>query len=311
MLQFDKDNQFRILIIADIQDYRILDKNKQDHIEKLILQSNPHLVVLLGDMLFGPAVLTARRAERIIDSIVAPIDRNKIPFAFVTGNHDTDARASVPDQVDIYRKSPWCMTPKVSDRDCSDAYYLDIMDERNTAIARLLFFDSGATHLSLSGIQYDPASNEQLRFTHSHLTDNSCPPSFVFQHIPIPEIYRLVETVPAKTAGAVKGHGPFKGKYLMLKDKQNGSMNEAPCPPWKNVGQFEAWSRSGKVRAAVFGHDHKNSFEGDVEGVSLIQTSCAGLSCYGLDELRGGRLLTISSDGNFISKPLFYRSIVK
>ncbi len=307
MLQFDENGRFRILVIADIQDFQPLNAEKQKHIESLILRCDPHLVVLLGDMLFGPAVLTKKRAEQIIDSITEPLDKNRTHFVFVTGNHDKDARVSVGDQVDMYAKSPWCLTPAISDRACADAYCLDIRDDGDRPAAGLLFLDSGATRLMFSGIDYDPASASQMKFTRSLLSGGMCPPVFVFQHIPVPEIYRLVKTVPSKVPGSVKGRGPYRGKQLILKDQLSGSMNESPCPPWENAGQFDMWAESGKVRAAVFGHDHKNSFEGAVDGISLIQTSCAGLSCYGLDELRGGRLLTVFRDGHFLTKPLYYR----
>ena len=175
--------------------------------------------------------------------------------------------------------------------------------------ARLLFLDSGATKLSFSGLQYQPASEGQLQYTQSLLSNDACPPLFAFQHVPVPEIYQLLDVVSADSKCAVKGNGPYKGKNLIMKETCHGIMGEAPCPPWKNAGQFDAWAKSGKVRAAVFGHDHKNAFDGVIDGIALLQTSCTGLHCYGKDELRGTRLLQISADGSFEHRVLFYRNM--
>ena len=309
MLQFDNNRQFRILILADVQEYRILNEESKRLIQQAILLANPHFIVLLGDMLFGPLIPTKRRTERIIDSILAVIEMHRIPFAIVSGNHDKDAITSFQKQISMYKKSSLCLTPAISDRKCPDAYYLDVTGNHGEACARLLFLDSGATKLSLSGLQYRPASDGQLRFTRSLLSNDACPPLFVFQHVPVPEIYKLIDVVSAETDYVVKGNGPYKGRYLIMKEQCHGIMGEAPCPPWENAGQFDDWAKSGKVRAAVFGHDHKNSFDGVIDGIALLQTSCAGLHCYGKDELRGTRLLQISADGSFEHRVLYYRNM--
>ena len=309
MLQLNKDGSFRILVIADVQDCRPLDGTKKEHLSRLICRGNPDLIVLLGDMLFGPLVWTRTGAKQIISSILDPIGQSQIPFAVVSGNHDQDARMPFLDQVEQYRESPLCLTPGAKERNCAGAWHLDVSDDQGDVRARLLFLDSGATKLTLSGIQYIPADQGQMEYTKALLSETDCPPVFVFQHIPVPEIYRLIKYVNAGEPGAVRGRGPNRGKYLALLDPSCGVMNESPCPPWENGGQFDAWVQSGKVKAAVFGHDQINSFTGKVENVMMIQTSCAGLSCYGRDELRGGRMLTVFPEGRFDTYPMYYREM--
>ena len=197
-----------------------------------------------------------------------------------------------------------------SERKCSGAYVLDVYSGK-VAAARLLFLDSGATRLSFTGIKYYPATEEQIRYTNAVINQNDCPPTFVFQHVPVREIYELVDVVSGDYNDAVRGHGPYKGKQLRLASSAVGTMGEAPCPSWDESSQFSDWVRSGNVKAAFFGHDHKNSFEGVVSGIRLIHTACAGLSCYGSDALRGGRLVELGMNGRMSTAPLYYRALMK
>lgn len=229
---------------------------------------------------------------------------------FVAGNHDQDTRFSLDKQIKIYRESSLCMTPPLSERSCSGAYTLLIKGVKNKTLAKLLFLDSGKTKLTSNGIKYLPPDKTQLVFSERELGENNQAPVFVFQHVPVPDIYRLIRTENRSFPGAVRGHGPYRGRFLSLKEQKNGVMGEAPCPSWENTRQFAGWTRSGRIVAALFGHDHKNSFVGKVDGVSLIQIACAGLSCYGTDSLRGGQLLILYPDGSWKTKALYYRDIL-
>ena len=309
MLQLNKDNQFRILVIADIQVWIPLSRDKQSYIRKLIQTASPDLIVLLGDMVCGPLMLTKRRIHAVIHSILEPIWESGIPYTFISGNHDQDARMSLEDQIHIYRENPNCITPLPSDRDCKGAYVVEIMNNNNK-IAKLLFIDNGATQITLQGVQYFPADKIQLDYTQRLLQEETKTPIFIFQHVPVPEIYQLIEVKDAFSSGSVRGHGPYRGKYLSLKKGIDGILGEAPCPSWTNTQQYVDWKNSRKVAAAIFGHDHKNSFTGEVGGVSFVQVSCAGLTCYGTDSLRGGQLLTLYSNGEWSTKPLYYRDIM-
>lgn len=305
MLHFDTNGEFRILIIADIQDGNPLDEIKQKKLEQLINVANPGLIVLLGDMIFGPVVFSEKKARAIIESILKPIEKKQIPFAFVTGNHDTDSRVTTDKQMEMYRRSSLCITPMPSDRKCRESYSLFVQDDNKLAV-QLVFHDSGRTHITLRGVLYDPVSYEQLRYETEALQENKDIPAFVFQHIPVPEIYKLISVTEKETQGSIRTGSFLNRKYMKLKNPQDGTLGEHPCPPDRNAGQFNNLVQSGNVKAAVFGHDHKNSFCGEVEGIKLIQTACAGLSCYGDDRLRGGRVVKIQSDGKFSTEEIKY-----
>lgn len=309
MLQIKPSSPFRILVIADVQEICSLNCKKKELLKKTIQKSSPDLVVLLGDMLFGPMILSKRRMTKIIHSILEPIVNASIPFAFISGNHDLDTIVPLQQQLNTYRSYPECVTPLQEERQCQGGYILDILSTEGVPAFRLLFLESGMTQITLKGIEYLPPTQEQLEYSEQIIMQKGCPPVIVFQHVPVPEIYHLLSEETKNCQTGVYGHGPYRRKIFRLKPLAIGVLGEAPCPAWSNTEQFNGWKRSGNVKAAVFGHDHKNSFVGEMDGITLYQTSCAGLSCYGRNDLRGCRLISLFSDGSIQSQNLFYTDL--
>lgn len=301
-----KSNSLRVLVVADIQAHKALDETNQKYLCELIQKTSPDLAVLLGDVLFGPFVLSKNQCHSIIRSVLEPFKSFDIPVAFVTGNHDLDTVISLEQQLEYYYEYSLFTTPKIYDRLCTGAYVTDVVDDERNTLFRLMFIDSGKTKISFNGIRYYPATNEQLDYTDHILCQKNTSPVIVFQHIPVPEIYQLLQTGRKQTKGTVPGKGPYKKQFLSLKKDVTGVLGEAPCPSWENNKQLSAWLNSKKVQAAVFGHDHKNAFSGKLQHMDIIQSPCAGLSCYGNDELRGCTLLTIHKDGKIENKLYSY-----
>jgi len=303
MSKLQKSQAKRILVLSDIQTGDKLTKDEQAKLTKLIEAAKPDLIILLGDMIQGLTVVFKRQAERIIHSILEPIISRRIPFAIVSGNHDSDSRVSLETQIKIYQSFPGCLTPLPSKRSCQEAYNLNLPGFP----FQLLFIDSGKTRITTHGVHYYPPKPETLKFTKELLGSPASPKTIVFQHVIVPDVCRLLKPVKPNEDG-IKGKGPFKGQRLALKNKSAGTLGEMPCPAWKNDKQFPAWVNSGKVSAAVFAHDHVNSFVDELDGIKIIQTASAGLTCYGDENLRGGRLITLSQN-KIETKELRYSSI--
>ncbi len=119
------------------------------------------------------------------------------------------------------------------------------------------------------------------------------------------EILQLIEECDGGEKGAVKGPND---KFYKLKDCACGAFSEYPGVVSVGNGQFEAIKECGDVKAVVFGHDHPNCFEGIVDGVRFIQTSCASFWCYGA-RTRGVRVFDINEDGTFETKFYTYKDI--
>ena len=120
-------------------------------------------------------------------------------------------------------------------------------------------------------------------------------PSFVFQHIPVPEEYELLRKAKLfELPFSVKGYNSKSATRYVKKSGVDGYLGEGPASPDYNSGQFESWKKVGGVLGAFFGHDHVNDFIIEVDGIKLVQTFSTGYHTYG--DKRGGRLIVLDEN---------------
>ena len=115
------------------------------------------------------------------------------------------------------------------------------------------------------------------------------------------------------TKGAVQGFRNRAGKWYILDKNKVGAdafMKESPADPMENGGQFEAMAEKGDVKGIYFGHDHINSFNGNVRGIDLGYTQGAGFHIYGPGLDRGVRMINLNTDGTFETYDRRYRDLV-
>ena len=86
-------------------------------------------------------------------------------------------------------------------------------------------------------------------------------------------------------------------------------MKESPADPMENSGEFAAMTEKGDVKGIYFGHDHLNSFNGEVNGVDLGYTQGAGFHVYGPGIDRGVRMINLHTDGSLDTYDLRYRDL--
>ncbi len=312
-LCFRPDGTFRILLATDLHAIvPEMDENpeivrpKCDALLRLLEAGmdtvQPDLVVFNGDNVAGHwKTITQERAERIIRIIMRPAAERGLPLALVFGNHDAEQGVSREHQLRIYQEFDNCLAnagePNLPG--CGN-YCLTILDrERKKAAFGLWFLDSGdyapeGGFARVQNSQIDWYERESNRLCQEN---GGAPlPSLLFQHIPIPEVYGLFKQVPSNTPGAVTGHGDWSDRFFVIADPihTRGALGEGPGSPERGGGQFASWIRQRDIVGAFFGHDHLNDFDGEVGGIRLIQTHCAGFTTYGAE--RGLRVITLDEE---------------
>ncbi len=321
-----KNKKFRIMQVSDPQDLQYVRKTMVRMLDKAYDTFKPDLVVLTGDNILGNHLCDARIGSRIvvkdkkgeekamrtaINHIAAPLEKRGIPFAMIYGNHDDRNRLTKEEQADIYREySCNCGLDAVDSGDC-DTYNLPVYSENGNEIKFNIWMLDSAWYdkeqdkcfemVKPQAIDWYKNKSRQLK----EANGGTPVPSIMFQHIPMQEILQLIEECDAGEAGAVKGPD---NKFFKLKKGVSGSFSEYPGIVSEANGQFEAIKECGDVKAVVFGHDHPNRFEGNVDGVDFIQTSCASFRCYG-DRTRGVRIFDVNEDGTYETKAYTYKDI--
>ena len=322
-LTFNSDGNFKIMIITDIQDSLHLSPYTAQLITRALDQEKPDLVVLGGDNICGFAPSLSINPEYVKQSMAAflsPIKDRSIPFCVVFGNHDTTRVMSKTEQMEYFRSYDNCYAQlgTIGDRVCN--YHLLLKDSQEQQfIFNLWFLDSGEYADGKISHGYASATSDQIDWyeeTSKELreTQDSAPiPAFLFQHIPIPEIYQVLSLVSKDTPGAIQGHRTYKNQYYVINPEcvTAGTMEEAPCPPDKNSGQFESWKNQGDIVAAFFGHDHLNDFDSVYEGIRLVYTPGAGFYSYGKRGGHGVRIIELNENNlpDFTTRMVYFQDL--
>lgn len=274
-LEFREDGTFQVLHITDLQEGVHPKKDTLRLLNALLDTAKPDLVILTGDQLKGysPAfrLLGKESVQNTLHILTEPMEKRCIPYAVTFGNHDVQCGISNEEQAAIYRSYPYCICP--AEEQAAGTFYLKIRNSSGAEALRFYLIDSG--NQTVHG-QYAPPAPAVLDWLKEKLFQDQIP-SMVFQHIPLPE----------------------------YKKCRNVTLKERICSPEKNVGEFELLRDNGKVMAVFCGHDHKNDFVGQVDGIDLGYTPSGGFACYGPGAERGGRLLTFHVD-----RPMHYETKV-
>lgn len=317
-----KNGKFTVLQVSDTQDIQYVRKTMLRMLDIAYDRVKPDLIILTGDNIMGNHLddlhplnsLFVKTNDDVyygmrkaIKKLIEPIEKRKIPFAMIYGNHDDLNEITKDEQADIYRQYSCCVGLDDEESPDCDTYSIPVYAENGDEVKfNLWMLDSSwLDHEKNEVFGYvKPEAVEWYKKKSAELKEKNGGrpvPSIMFQHIPMIETLNLIEECDKKEK-SVKGSD---GKYYKLKSDVNGVMGEYPSVVTKDVGQFDAIKECGDVRAVVFGHDHLNCFEAELDGIELIQTSCASFRCYG-DRNRGVRVFTIYEDGSYKTEFLSY-----
>jgi len=294
-----RNGKFKIMQITDIQDAADVDAQTLRLVEAALDKEKPDLAVLTGDQVKGYArsMKQEGNVERTIRQICRPFEERNIPFTLAFGNHDIQGVPAAR-QLAWYMESPMCVardTPGLSG--CGNhSIVIEGSDEKPALNIYMLDSHGNA---GLGG--YQPLEEDQIewyRNTREALRDKAGDyvPSLLFQHIPVEAMYRLLIPHDKKVKGAIRGFAGFKDKYYSMDESKvhpGGRHLETLCVPGSDAGLFDAAREKGELLGMYFGHDHKNSFAGQADGIDLGYCPGCGFAAYGDGVHRGVRVFEI------------------
>ncbi|PLS24113.1 metallophosphoesterase [Bifidobacterium imperatoris] len=233
---------------------------------------------------------------------VAPLEARKVPWVVTYGNHDFQCGLSNAELDAIYREFPGCINaadallPDQTIYTCEPGTLaLPVRDVENSRnVMGLVILDSGDyAHGGGFGVPSERALDFLRRVPGllsgesdvEEMVSDSCPmvESMVFQHMPLPEYYDVLKPVPANTAYAMQGYRNHANAYYILDEERTqpgGYLGEGiSCPDQSD--EFAILRDTGGYFAVAAGHDHRNGFVGEREGITLIATPTCGFNTYG------------------------------
>lgn len=288
------NGKFKIMQIADVQEDWPLNPDTVKLIHLAVKKEKPDLVVFTGDQIQGysPCYKTdaEEKVKRVISTFTTPITESEIPFTMTFGNHDDDCKVSKTKQRDYYASQKGFVAGNPRCETDPGTHYINIKDSENKKdIFALYFIDSNKKEPDGS---YSPVKKEQLAWLKKTREDNDYLPALLFQHIPVPEFYDVLEKVPFYKKGRVEAYKSRKNTFWCLPG-EGGFMGETPAVPEINNGEFELLKEHGDILGLYVGHDHNNSFVRNLEGIDLGYTQGAGFNTYGPGDNRGVRVFIL------------------
>ncbi len=290
---------FRILEMSDIQERADFSPRTFKAMEYLIDTQQPDLVMLGGDNCFGPDIKNAEALKSVLNKLAEPMESRGIPWAHIFGNHDHDVRCVTGYELQtMYERFPHCISAHSTGLHWITNYCINVMDVSGGILLRIWCLDTngsledsslnarfGEGGLRTAAVlpvmpgnndRYDILYFDQLvwydRESKALLaSEGRTVPGVMFCHI-APEEFSLARDNPKECA-------------------LTGSAVEKLGPAVFNSGLFSLLVQRGDVRLLSCGHTHMNAYQADYCGITLCFDACAGYTCYGLDTLRGGRII--------------------
>lgn len=322
-LKFNSDGKFKILVIADAQDTDTPQKETIDMLTNALDETNPDLVVFLGDNIAGWwKGVDKAKTETAIDNIIKPVDERGVPFAIVFGNHDHEGLCDENNkmteeeakafQLACYQKYKTCLAVAGEDMTGYCNYNLTIKASTSDKDVFNLWLMDSNPYAEEGGYGYvQPDQTEWYIRKSNELKEQNggTPlPSLLFQHIPVPEVYQLADELDKKEKGAVKGQTALTNKkYYKTNDAvTQGGFEEGPCSAGVAHNQFETWKQQGDIIGAFFGHDHPNDYLGTLDGIQLCAVPATGYYSYGWNH--GTRTITLDENDLSAFETTLYHS---
>jgi hypothetical protein len=281
------DGTFKIVMFSDIQDDETLDPRATALMEKILDTEKPDFVVIGGDCIAGGACDTVDQVKQALSQVAYPMEKRKIPWAIVFGNHDQEHFAKThlgkDEIIEEYASYP-CNLNVRGDTKIHGAGNDDLL-VKNHAGSKPVFcawlIDSGS--YGPKGVSvYDWIHADQVNWYYrtSKALESKYGrkiPGLMFFHIPVQEFTQMWKSGKAK-----------------------GDRYEHEGSSKIHSAIFAAVLERGDVKGIFCGHEHINNYVGEWKGIKLGYDAAIGYSEYNLPDsdpnhvrTRGGRVFLI------------------
>lgn len=300
IIEKDPDKDFVILNLSDIQ---LSDEDAHGYfgelaealIDKLITDTQPDLITLSGDNVYGWLGWIW---------LIDLLDSYEIPWAPVFGNHDGESAtyaAWCAFQVDKFSEyAIFDFGPK----DMGFGNYIITITENDKPIHQLYMMDTHnrASH-EVNGYIYDGYDHlwdsqiEWYKWAVNGTTAEvgSIVDSTVIYHIP------NVEYADAWYNSYDYWEQDFKPEYEGAFGYNMEGISSAPV----NNGFFDVVKELGSTKHIICGHNHRNYSSIPYEGVWLHYAVKTGVGSYYEKDVQGGKVFTLASDGTLTAENIF------
>lgn len=320
------NGKLTILQISDAQDLHWVRKTMIKMLNEACDMIKPDLVVFTGDNILGNHLRDYRFSSKkkemsreeeleILKTALGHVlnipEIRNIPFAVIYGNHDDRNSFTKDEQGDIIRSYSMNRGFETTGELCG-TYRLPVYSSDGEKQLLNLWMIDTARYEREEDKCYEEITAAQTEWfikeseEQKKANGGKALSSLMFMHIPLKECADFAVECDEADA-TVKG---YNGKFYKKADGVSGFLHDPITPIDTDNGFYQAVLEDGGVKAIISGHDHKNDFVAERDGIKFVATPAASFRCYG-DELRGVRVFEIyeSCPGSFYTHTYRYRDI--
>ncbi len=273
-------------------------------ITKLIEQQKPDLITITGDNSYTNVI-----QYDAYEQLVAFMDSFEIPWAPVWGNHDNEGGEEAVEEIEkIFAKSKYTLF-REGPEELGSGNYTVFVSNGKKIVEGLIFMDTHeATYREniLGNMvidSYDRLSLEQMDWYKEQVAVAEafgCEDTSIFIHIPI---YAYRDAYNA-------ADGNVEDDYDVPRDESHediywnegyessfGLRNDGWGHPKDDDGILQILKEVGSTKHVFCGHDHKNNYSIEFEGIRLTYGTKTGAGCYWQPNLNGGTVITVDKNG--------------
>jgi len=307
-LKKNPNKNFVILNLTDIQlSFEEFDKNHRackilDYtVNTLIERTHPDLITICGD-------LCSENEDEGYNAFAEFFDELGIPWAPIFGNHDNMSPPEFLDKIaDRFLTHPLCIFEK-GDREMGNGNFVVEIEENGKTVSALIMADAhevtpftdenGDTKYS-----YETFWSKQFDWYREQieaLKNKGCKDSTLILHTPL-FAYRDAAKAAYKNSVDLKTmtwEESLTQKVWNENFKDScGLYKDDICAPVFDDGVFMLLKELGHTKNVIAGHDHKNNFIINYNGINLAYATKTGIGCYYDKDINGGTILEIGSNG--------------